>query len=119
MQAFHSVDMTEIIPQNFLTLTVSYNILNVDEIRAKYSKEIAERLININEELKPVINANNDRFAIRVNHYYYLTKDKNSASTIVRVDNKAQTDVKIVKQMQDPNDTYKYTAKKCCSEINK
>lgn len=28
MQAFHDVDMTEIIPQNFLTLTVSYNALD-------------------------------------------------------------------------------------------
>lgn len=119
IQAFHGVDMTEIIPQNFLTLTVSYNALNVDEVRAKYPKEISERLINTNEELKPVINENNERFAIRVDHYYYITKDKNRASTIVRVNNTAETSVKIVKQMQDPNDTYKYTAKKCCAEINR
>lgn len=117
--AFHNVDMTEIIPQNFLTLTVSYNALNVDEIRAKYPTEIAERLISVNEALKPVINENNDRFAIRVDHHYYITKDKNSAATLVRVDNSADTSVKILKQMQDPNDTYKYTTKKCCSEINR
>lgn len=119
MQAFHNVDMTEIIPHNFLTLTVSYSALNADEIRAKYPIEIAERLIGINEELKPVINENNDRFAIRVDHHYYITKDKNRAATLIRVDNSADTSVKIVKQMQDPNDTYKYTAKKCCSEINR
>lgn len=119
IQDFHDVDMTEIIPQNFLTLTVSYNALNADEVRAKYPKEIADRLINTNEELKLVINENNERFAIRVDHYYYITKDKNRASTIVRVDNTAETNVKIVKQMQDPNDTYKYTAKKCCAEINR
>lgn len=119
IQAFHGIDMTEIIPQNFLTLTVSYNALNIDEIRAKYPKEIADRLINVNEELKPIINENNDRFAIRVDHHYYITKDKNNASILVRVDNTAKTNVKIVKQLQDPNDTYKYTTKKCCSEINK
>lgn len=119
MQAFHNVDMTEVIPQNFLTLTVSYNALNSDEIRAKYPKEIAERLIGVNEELKPAINENNDRFAIRIDHNYYITKDKNGAATIVRVDNSADSTVKILKQMQDPNDTYKYTAKKCWSEINK
>ena len=77
MQAFHNVDMTEIIPQNFLTLTVSYNSLNVDEIRAKYPPEIAERLISAEAELSSISAENNNRFAIRVNHYYYFTKDEN------------------------------------------
>lgn len=119
MQAFHNVDMAEIIPQNFLTLAVSYNAFNVDEIRAKYPKEIAERLISINEELKPVINENNERFAIRVDHHYYITKEKDKATAIVRIDNSADSFVKILKQMQDPNDTYKFTTKKCCAEINR
>lgn len=119
MQAFHNVDMTEIIPQNFLTLTVSYNALNVDEIRTKYPKEIAEKLIGVSEGLKPVIDENNDRFAIRVDHSYYLTKDKNKATAIVRVDNSADESIKIVKDLKDPNDTHKYNCKSCCSEINK
>lgn len=119
MQAFHNVDMTEIIPQNFLTLTVSYNSLNVDEIRTKYPPEIAERLIGINEELTPIIDENNSHFAIRVDHHYYITKKKDEASAIVRIDNYADNGIKIVKQMQNPNDTYKFTAKKCCLEINK
>lgn len=112
IQDFHNVDMTEIIPQNFLTLTVSYNVLNVDEIRAKYPTEIAEKLIGVNEALNPVIKENNDRFAIRVDHHYYITKDKNNAAVLVKIDNSADTSVKILKQMQDPNDIYKYTAKK-------
>ena len=119
MQSFHNVDMTEIIPQNFLTLTVSYNSLDGDEIRAKYPKEIADRLINANEELKPVIEENNEHFAIRVDHHYYITKNKDNASATVRVDNSAETTVKIIKQIQDPNNTFKYTMKKCCNEINR
>ena len=120
MQSFHNVDMTEIIPQNFLTLTVSYNFLNTDEIRAKYPKEIAEKLIGANEELAPIIDENNNRFAIRVNHHYYITKKKEEAAAIVGIDSSESTEnIKIVKQLQDPNDIYKYTAKKCCSEINR
>lgn len=119
IQAFHNVDMTEIIPHIFLTLTVSYTTLNRDEVRAKYPKEIAERLIGVNEELKPVIDENNDHFAIRVDHYYYLTKNKNAASAIVKVDNNADTGVKFLRDVKDPNDTHKYTCKSCCSEINK
>lgn len=119
MQAFHNVDMTEIIPQNFLTLTVSYNTLNNDEIRSKYPREIADRLIETNEELKTIIDENNNRFAIRVDHHYYFTKKKDEASVVVGIDNSANSKIKIVKQMQDPNETYKYTAKKCCSEIRR
>lgn len=120
MQLFHNADMTEIIPQNFLTLTVSYNSLNTDEIRAKYPKEIAEKLISANEGLAPIIDENNNRFAIRVNHHYYITKKKEEATAIVGIDNSESTEnIKIVKQLQDPNDIYKYTAKKCCSEINR
>lgn len=116
---FHNVDMTEVIPHNFLTLTVSYDVLDHNKIRAKYPKEVAERLIGINEELNPIIEENNHRFAIRVDHHYYITKDKSAASAFVGVDGSADATVKIVKQMQDPNDTYKYTAKKCCAEINR
>lgn len=120
MQIFHNIDMTEIIPQNFLTLTVSYSSFNVDEIRAKYPKEIAEKLIGKNEMLIPIINENNSHFAIRVDHHYYITKNKDEASVIIGIDNIKSTEkVKIVKQLQDPNDIYKYTAKKCWFEINR
>lgn len=119
MQAFHDVDMTEIIPQNFLTLTVSYNALNVDEIRAKYPPEIAERLISADTELNYIASENNNRFAIRVNHYYYVTKDENKATATVKVDKESKTGVRFVTEMKDPNNTHKYTCKICCDEINK
>lgn len=119
MQAFHNVDMTEIIPRNFLTLTVSIASLDTDEIRAKYPEEIANKLINLNESLSPIIEENNGRFAIRVDHRYYITKDKNAATAVVRVDSSADNTVKIVKELKDPNDVFKYTCKKCCAEINK
>ena len=119
IQDFHNIDMTEIIPQNFLMLTVSLNVLNTDEIRVKYPEEIANKLIAVNNELNPIISENNNRFAIRVDHYYYLTKDKNAASAVVRVDSQATSAVKIVKEVRDPNDTHKYSCKNCCAEINK
>lgn len=117
MQDFHNFDMTEAIPQNFLTLTVSLNSLNLDEIRAKYPKEVADKLISINEELSPIIEENNNRFAIRVDHHYYLTKNKNKATTIVGIDNDSDSKIKVVQKLKDPNTTHKFTTKKCCEEI--
>lgn len=119
MQDFHDIDMTEIIPQNFLTLTISISSINYDEIRAKYPKEIANKFISLNSEINPIIEENNQHFSINVNHRYYITKDKNKATTIVGIDNTSNSKMKIVKELKDPNDTHKYTCKKCCSEINK
>lgn len=118
MQEFHSIDMTEIIPQNFLTLTVSYSALNVDAIRAKYPPEIAERLISADAALNAAIEENNNHFAIRVDHYYYITKDENKATAKVRFDKNAETSAVIIKEMKDPNNTHKYKCKTCCEEIN-
>ena len=44
---FHQIDMTEIIPQNFLTLAVSIKAFDESEIRAKYPEEIARKIISV------------------------------------------------------------------------
>lgn len=119
MQEFHDVDMSEVIPQNFLTLAVSINTLDVSAIRAKYPPEIAERLISASAALSAVIEENNNHFAIRVNHHYYITKDENKATAKVRIAKDADTTAIIVKEMKDPNNTHKYKCKTCCEEINK
>lgn len=119
MHAFHEIDITEDIPQNFLTLTVSYSALSIDEIRAKYPQEIANKLIGLQNELLPMIAENNDHFAIRVDHYYYITKNQDKATAFVKVDNNAGTSVKIIKELKNPNETHKYTAKNCCAEVQR
>lgn len=120
MQAFHVLDISEFLPPNFLTLAVSLNSINYDEIRAKYPAEIAEKLIATNNALAPVIDENNNRFAIRIDHHYYITKNKDKATVVVGIDNNAaDSNIKIVKELKDPNDTHKYTCKRCCLEINR
>lgn len=119
MLSFHNIDMTEVVPQNFLTLTVSLTAFNEDEIRTKYPKEIADKLISLNNELAPSISENNYHFAICVKHDYYITKNADNATAIVGIDKNAETKIKIVKELKDPNNTHKFTCKKCCAEISK
>ena len=64
--------------------------------------EIVQKLISLNETLIPTISENNNRFAIRVDHHYYVTKDKNKATTIVAVNKDASTNIKIIKELKDP-----------------
>lgn len=119
MREFHNIDMTEVIPQNFLTLSVSMKSINANEIRAKYPQEIANKLINTNNNISEISKDSNDAFAIRIEHYHYITKDKNKATSFVCINKDSDSQIKIVKELKDPNDTHKYTAKKCIAEIKK
>lgn len=118
MQEYHSIDMTEVIPQNFLTLAVSMSALDESVIRAKYPEEIADKIIDTNTQLQPEIRENNNNFAIKIEHYHFITKDKNQATSFVYLDKDAETGVRIIKELKDPNNTHKYTMKNAIKEIN-
>lgn len=119
MQGFHNEDMTAIIPPNFLTLAVSMKALDENTIRAKYPEEIANRIVDTNRELLPMIEENNQSFAIKIEHHHFITKDQNKATSFVHIDSTAETGVKIIKELKDPNNTHKYTMKSAVKEINK
>ena len=119
MQEFHGVDMTEVIPQNFLTLAVSMKALDENVIRAKYPEEIANKMISTDAQLRPMIEENNQGFAIKIEHLHFITKDKNQATSFVHVDKNAEAGVKIIKELKDPNNTHKYTMKTALKEINR
>lgn len=117
---FFDIDMTKYVPQNFLTLTVSLRPLDVEEIRAKYPPELADRLIRMSSEISALSSAeNNAAFAIRIDHYHYITKDKDKASSTIRIDRNAETKAVILKEVQDPNNVYSYNAKRCIEQINR
>lgn len=119
MMEFHNIDMTTIIPENFITLSVRFNSLNEIEIRGKYEEQIAEKLVSIQHTLEPMVETNNNAFAIKVEHYHYMTKDKNKATEIYHLEKDAHDGVRIIKELKNPNDTHKYSAKACIKEINK
>ena len=119
MQEFHGVDMTEVNPQNFLTLAVSMKALDENVIRAKYPEEIANKMISTDAQLRPMIEENNQGFAIKIEHLHFITKDKNQATSFVHVDKNAEAGVKIIKELKDPNNTHRHTMKTALKEINR
>lgn len=75
MMAFHNIDMTSIIPQNFLSLSVSMKALSETEIIAKYPEEIANKILDMKNKIDELsLNTNNAKFAIRIEHHHYITK---------------------------------------------
>ena len=119
MMQFHNIDITELISLNFLNLVVKEKALDENEIRAKYSDKIAQKLLGLNDRISKIIDENNSNFAIKIEHHYYLTKDKTKATDTVAVDKNSKNPVQIIKELKNPNETHKYTAKKVCSEITK
>lgn len=120
IQDFFGINMIEYVPQNFLTLTVSMRPLDVEEIRAKYPVELADRLIKSNKDIQALSSQeNNADFAIRIEHYHYFTKDANKATSSIRIDNKAETTGVIIKEVKDPNNIYSFNQKRCIELINR
>lgn len=119
MMEFHNIDMTEVIPENFITLSVRLKSLDETEIRGKYEKQIAEKLINLSNTIQPMIEENNSSFAIRVEHYHYATKKKSEATEKYYIDKDANEGVRLIKELKNPNETHKYNAKACIKELNK
>lgn len=117
MKKFHNIDMTDIVPQNFLTLSVSMKALKESEIIAKYPEEIATKILENKSKIDELTEKNNSNFAIRIEHYHYLTKDKEKATSMIKISNDANADVKIIKELKDPNNTHKHTTKKCIDII--
>lgn len=119
MMEFHEVDMTEVIPENFITLSVRLKSLDETEIRGKYEKQVAEKLISTNEALQPLMEENNSSFAIKVEHYHYATKKREEATEFYHIEKEAKEGVRLIKELKNPNETHKYNAKACIKEINK
>ncbi|CAI3467398.1 hypothetical protein CIRMBP1261_02212 [Enterococcus cecorum] len=76
MQEFHSIDITKRIAQNFLTLSVRLEQLTQEEIKAKYSPGMANRLLNEINKISSAIENSNSDYAIPVETRFYITKNK-------------------------------------------
>lgn len=119
MKEFHHVDMAEVIPENFITLSVRFNALDESVIRARYTHQVAERLVNLSHNIGEMVEQNNSNFAVRIEHQYYQTKKREEATELYHIAGDADEAVRIIKDLKDPNVTHKYNTKNCIKEINK
>lgn len=119
MNEFHGEDISLLISENFLNLSVRISDLNENTVRAKYSRQVAEKLISTAKDLDSIIENNNSKFAIRLEHLYYSTKKREDATEFYHLEKEATEGIRIVKELKDPNQTHKYNAKSCIKELNK
>jgi len=115
---FFGVDMTEIIPQNFLTLSVSLKALNESEISAKYPEIISEKLFSTKKSIDELSNVENSKFAININMNHYITKDPGKADITMRIAKDGEMPVALLKEIKNPELIYKYSTKTSIDVIN-
>lgn len=110
MSKFHNKDVTGYIAQNFLTISANYEPLTNEEIKLKYPPEIAEKFIKQANKIEVLSDEyNSDKFAINIRQNLYITKKKDEAGFIVRINKSSENEVSIVKELKDPSDTHKYS----------
>lgn len=107
---FHNRDITDYIAQNFLTISTSYEPLSNEEIKLKYTPEIAEKFIKQANDIDTSSQTyNSDKFAINIKQNLYLTKKKGEADFMVKIDKNAIAKASVMKELKDPADTHKYS----------
>ena len=120
MKKIHNIDITNYISQNFLTLSVNINVLANEEIRGKYSKEMAEKLITNKNEIEFLMsnNTSNDLY-IPIRHEFIQVKDRKKADFTYAVADDSDEKAKIITKFQNPNDKYRLTRKNVIDSVNK
>lgn len=117
---FFDIDITEQLNANFLTL--SMKITNIDEtdIKARYPKEIAEKIINSFSDINQTIpKVDNPNFAITIRHDFVLTKNKKEATATFTLTKDAKQSAYIFKEIKDMQLSCPYTRNQCIDIINK
>lgn len=110
MHRFHDIDVSDKLSQNFLTITANYEPLDNEQIRLKYTPEVAEKLIQHANEIDLLSKTyNSDKFAINIRQNLYITKKKDEADFKVSIEKGTGNNVEIVKELKDPANTHQYS----------
>ena len=119
MNEFHGVDIADSIPDSFLTLSVNIGDFTDEVIRAKYSTELAEKLISYRNDLAVLEKEeSNSKFSVGIRQDVYITKKKGSADFTVAVDNGSGNKIKIVKELKDPSNTHNFSFGNVINTVN-
>nr|DAG49835.1 MAG TPA: Protein of unknown function (DUF3644) [Caudoviricetes sp.] len=111
MMDFHEIDMTKIIPQNFLTLSATMKALSDSDFSAKYPDAIANRYLELKDSVQTLSAETNEKFAINVNVNHYITKDPKRADGTFRFCHDGEIPVAVLKEVKDPSNVFRYSAK--------
>ncbi|GBD66033.1 DUF3644 domain-containing protein [Tetragenococcus halophilus] len=117
---FHSRDITKSIPQNFLTLSANMEPLTNEQIKLKYTPEIAQRLIFQKNDIETTENLfPSENFSIPIRHNLYQVKSKANADFTFTIDKNGENSVQPITRYKDPAETHKFSYENLVKEIER
>lgn len=117
MMEFHGIDITELVPQNFLTLSTSMKALSETEFAAKYPEAIVNRFMSLKNGIENIASATNEKFAININVNHYQTKNPKLADSVYRIAKEGEIPVALIKDVKDPSNVFRFTTSAAISTI--
>ena len=118
---FLEIDITTLVPEHFIHLATTVAPFSSDDLKSKYGNLIAERIIMAQKSIEEeTIALHNINFAITIRQDYYITKKSDGNSITVRIakpEDTADEKIKIVKEVQDVNNTHPLTVKKVVEKV--
>lgn len=115
---FLNVDITDYIPENFLSLSVSFHVIDEGQIRGKYSDAVSARLLESAQKIANLCSVNGSRFAITVTHEHYITKKIGDTTNVMRIAKEGEDPLMIVQKKTDPTKTHPFTAQSLMDCLN-
>ena len=110
IRRFHGIEISDLIPQNFLTIAGNYEPFDNEQVRLKYAPEVAEKLIRQAHDID-VLNEtyHSEQFSINIRQNLYITKHRPDADFVVSIAKDSENKVEIVKELKDPANTHRFS----------
>ena len=119
MHEFHGIEISDLIPESYLVLSVKRDIIDPEKIRAKYSPEVAEKLLTMNNSVAFAGGDGSAKYSGFYETNFVITKNPKKADLAIRIDKDSPTGVAVVKEIQNVQDKYPFTAKTAIQEVNR
>lgn len=116
----HGQSVSDLIPENHLTLAVKRGAIEPEVIRAKYEPHVAKKLLSLSKQAVDAAgDGNSGRVAAIYETNFRLVKKARDADLNVYVSADAEDGITIVKDIRDSSSYYPFTANGCIEEVNK
>ena len=116
---FFDVDITDKIPQNFLTLSIKLDRFSPETIQARYPKEIAEKLLLSFKNVEQTISSvNNSKLSILIEHSLIITKNPKMATASFSISKNAEHAAYILKEEKDMHKTHPFNLGEIIKHVN-
>lgn len=117
LRTYHGIEICNRIPDNYLVLSVNRTDIDGESIRAKYTPEVAERLLSMQNDIDlRSAEESNTKYAAYFRTEFVLSKKEGIP---IRVDNSAGSTARVIKQVVQPDDRYPYRMSDLLKLVNR